>query len=325
MAGQQAGGAGQSGPSQEQESTQVGMPVAPATPGYVQQPPVGRPAFSQPAGYPSQPPAYPPPAGYGPPQQPGYSAPPAGYGPPGYGYGPQPAKRGGPPMWLVAGFALLVVLAVGVGAMYFAHIGPFAVSASPTPTLVAGASATPGGTVATATPGQSTASPGEPTEPPSASPTPTEPGVTATAPSGDALSTLLGHVPTDLRDSCNSSDPTGNELATVTCNTSDLSIFVTYTSYPDQASMQSAYDGDKLAFGSGAGSNSCSSADNWPAEYGYSISGTHAGRLLCASLIGIPQLYWTDERFNILSFAISVFGETPEQMYTFWQNDSGPY
>ena len=62
MTGQQGGAPGQPGGNspQDQESTQVGMPVPPATAGYTQQPP------QQPAQQPPQQPAQPPVYGQGP-------------------------------------------------------------------------------------------------------------------------------------------------------------------------------------------------------------------------------------------------------------------
>jgi hypothetical protein len=206
MTGQQPGVPGQPGdlPRQDQESTQVGMPVPPSTPGYVQQPPYGQP-YGTGTAYGGQPPAYPPPPPGYPPQQPGYPPQQPGYGTPGgyppapvagYGYGTPPPRRGGPSGLLIGAFALLIVLAIGVAVLYFGKLGPFATSSgTPQPTRTAQASPTPS------------------RAPQTASPTSALPTPTATLPPTVAPPTAYRRVPAATADRRAPSAATGNGTA----------------------------------------------------------------------------------------------------------------
>jgi hypothetical protein len=339
MTGQQPGVPGPGGTPPD-DSTQVGMPVPPTGPGYVQQAPYG----------PYTPP--PPPPGYGPPQagypptQPGYGAPPPGtpppgYPPAGYRYAAPPPKRGGGRAVLIAALVVLLVIAIGVAAMYAAHLGPFAtaqVTAPPTrtpaatskpsptaaPSPTAGPTAVPTPTVIPPTTPPATIAP------PSSTPTLLPPTIPPTiAPSGSpsaAEAELLSHVPPAIADTCTSSIGTAGALAAVTCTAGDNSaIVVTYTLFPDQTSMQTEYDSEKEVFAADAGSDTCEKSRNWPSEYGYTIQNEHVGRVFCASFVGIPEMYWTDERYSILSSALTIDAANQGALYSFWANESGPY
>jgi hypothetical protein len=314
MSGQQGlPGSGQPNMGQDQEATQVGMPVPPTPPGYYQQ----------------QPPAY------SPPPPPSYGPPPGGYGypPQGYGYQAPPPKRGGPSGVVIGAFVLLLVLALGVGAMYAAHLGPFATAVGPTPTP----RVTPSPTVAaTATPTPTlpptptpTAVPTTPpptdTPPPTATPTVAPATASAPPPTGDALALLMTHVPDSHKDTCTPVDVAEGALAEVGCSAgTDGNIFVTYTLYPDAASMQAAYDAAVEIYRSDANSTTCSDGANWPSEYDYTIDEVPAGTVMCEDSFELPEMWWTDTRYNILSNSFSALGATREEMYTFWHDESGP-
>jgi hypothetical protein len=358
MTGQQGGAPGQSGanPPQDQEATQVGMPVPPATPGYTQQPPQ---AYGQAPSYPP-----PPPPGYGA-QQPGYGAPPPGVGgpppggfpPAGYGYQTPPPKRSGPSALVIGAIALALVLVLGVGGMYALGLGPFAPSATPT----TGAKLTPTASQpsSTATPTAPAASP-SPTEtlaPATSAPATTAPATTApsttapatTAPASELPSftlppisfppvspgpsaspnaveaALLLHVPEDFRDSCSATPVVQPAVAGLNCNAGlERGIFMSYTQYPDFDSMQAAYEFIVQLYGTDAGSEDCEVAGNWPSEYGYTIDEVHAGRVLCSEFGTLPQMHWTDERFNILTWSFGVGDATKEDMHSFWASEAGP-
>lgn len=335
MSGQQGGASGHGVPPPgDQESTQVGMPVPPPPPGVLRS--------DVPPGYPSQPyppaqPGYAPPPGYGPTPPPGYGGPPTGYPPPpGYGYpAPPPPRRGGISPLVVGLLVLLLVVGLGVGGMYVAHIGPFA-AGNPQPTLISGASPSPSRPAATPTPtlpaitGSPTALP--PTTPPTTQPPitplptiqPTGPSITP-APGGADEVLLRSHVPPAIVDSCSTSPVGAPALASVLCTANDNSIVVSYTLYADTTSMETAYDANRAIFAPDAGSDTCETSTNWPSEYSYTIGGTPSGRVFCADLGTTPEMYWTDTRFNILSWALFSAAGTREDMYAFWRDDSGPY
>lgn len=342
MTGQQGGAPGQPGsnPPQDQESTQVGMPVPPVTPAYTQQPP-------PPYGQPPVPP--PPPPGYGAP-------PPGGYPPAGYGYQTPPPKRGGPSALLIGAIALALVLALGVGGMYVLGLGPFAPSATPTagvqatPTPsqpAATASLSPSPTATEAAPSPTDTLAPETTAPATTAPATTAPATTAPATSSpsftlppisfppfspgpsasptEAEAALLLHVPEEFQDSCSSAAVIAPALASLNCNAGlERGIFVSYTQYADLASMQAAYQTILEVYGADAGSEDCATAANWPSQYGYTINDVHAGRVLCSEFGTLPQMHWTDERFNILTWSFGLGDVTKEDMHAFWSSEAGP-
>jgi hypothetical protein len=327
MSWQQGGAPGQGVPPPgDQESTQVGMPVPPPPPGVLRS--------DVPPGYP-QPYPPPPPPVYGQTPPPVYGAPPPGYPPPpGYGYAaPTPRRRGISPL-VVGLVVLLLVVGLGVGGMYVAHLGPFAAGSSQ-PTQIARASSTPSLPTATATPTlppttppATTLPPPPPTTQPPITQPPTTPpsGPPATPTAGGADEELLrSHVPELIVDSCTTSSAAAPALASLLCTANDNSIVVSYTLYPDPTSMETAYELDHSLYAPDAGSDTCETAANWPSEYEYTIGGTPAGRVFCADLATTPEMYWTDTRFNILTWALFSGDGTREDMYAFWRDDSGPY
>jgi hypothetical protein len=322
MSWQQGGAPGQGVPPPgDQESTQVGMPVPPPPPGVLRS--------DAPPGYPP-----PPPPVYEQAPPPGYGVPPPGYPPPpGYGYtAPPPRRRGISPL-VVGLLVLLLVVGLGVGGMYVAHLGPFA-AAGTQPTQIARASSTPSPATATATPtlpaSTAPATTPTPTQPPTTQPPITQPPTTseppATQASGGANEELLrSHVPELIVDSCTTSSAAEPALASLLCTAHDSSIVVSYTLYGDTNFMETAYEADRAIFAPDAGSDTCETSANWPSEYEYTIGGTPSGRVFCADLATTPEMYWTDTRFNILSWALFSGDGTREDMYAFWRDESGPY
>jgi len=143
---------------------------------------------------------------------------------------------------------------------------------------------------------------------------------------GDSEATLRTHVPTEIAESCTSSVAIAPALASVVCTARDNTIVVTYVLYPDATTMSDAYEIDRQIFaGDEAGSETCENADNWPSEYEYTIADEPSGRVLCVEFGTTPEMYWTDTRFNILSWALSAGSGSPKDMYEFWQAESGPY
>jgi hypothetical protein len=364
MTGQQGGAPGQPGSNspQDQESTQVGMPVPPAAPAYAQQPPQQPP--------PQQPPAYGQGPSYAPSPPPGYGGqpptyggpPPGGYPPTGYGYQTPPPKKGGPSLLVIGAIALALVLVLGIGGMYALGLGPFAPSATPTaaaqPTPTPKPTKTPA--TASATPSEVAASPTESTAPETTAPATTAPATTAPATTAPATATasapisfppltlpplsfppispgpspsmtandtaLLAHVPEDFRDSCTPSVAVTPAMSSLNCNTGfERGIYMSYTQYPDVTSMNAAYQFYVNAYGEGAGSDLCSNADNWPSEIGYTIDNEEAGRVLCSEFGTLPAMFWTDENLNILTWMFGIGEVTRDDMYDFWSNEAGPF
>lgn len=282
-----------------------------------QQPPA-QPLAGQAPGYanPYQPPATPqgiPPAAYPPPPPPAYPPPPPG---PLYQYDISrmpPSRAGGPSVLLVGGLAFLVVLAVGVGALFALGIGPFArATPRPVPTLVA----QPSPTAAPVTP--------KPTGV-IASPAPSPTGGAAPTPSGDPKAALLSHIPDGIADSCFVTTPDSEStiVAIALCEADGGDIKVTYFQYATYDSMFLAYSGFRLASQIEPDSGDCDDPATWPTENNYNIEGVSAGRLLCTEELSETSLYWTDDRLNILSQATHTKGNH-QRLINFWVRDSGP-
>ena len=302
-------------PPSDHEATQLGMPVPPQAP----PPPPG-------AYYPSD-------SGPLPPDEPATP-------------GMHPA--GGPPPVLVGVVALLVVAALAAVVLYVGRLGPFApAAANPTPTLVAPPSPTPTLTPAapsdtptqpataeattaapapspTDSPASVTQPPASPTLPPTPPPT-LPPSLPVSSPSAEDEAVLRSHVPADIVATCSSSVVLAPALASVVCTASDSNVLVSYTLYPDTLSMTAAYEAERAIFAPQTGTAGCADPDNWPAEVAYTIEGDLSGRVFCADLDTIPQMYWTDERFNIMSWALIAGAGSREDLYAFWHDESGPY
>jgi hypothetical protein len=264
---------------------------------------------------------------------------------------------------VLGAIALALLLVLGVGGMYAFGLGPFAPAAtptaaaqatatpsrspssSPTPTTTE-ASPSPTATLAPATTAPATTAPAS-TAPATTAPATTAPATTApaselpsftlpptsfppvspgpTASPNAIEAALLLHVPEDFRESCSTTPVVQPATAGLNCNAGlDRGIFMSYTQYPDFDSMQVAYDVLLQLYGTDAGSEDCDTADNWPSEYGYTIDDVHAGRVLCSEFGTLPQMHWTDERFNIVTWAFGVGDVTKEDLHSFWALEAGP-
>jgi hypothetical protein len=92
-----------------------------------------------------------------------------------------------------------------------------------------------------------------------------------------------------------------------------------YAQYDDVDHMNSAYQQRVSAFSIPSPADSC---PNGVGEQGYSISGVHTGRVLCALQTVGGRFDWTDERLNILSTLIDLDGSFSD-LFTDW-NVAGP-
>jgi hypothetical protein len=232
-----------------------------------------------------------------------------------YDYSRIPQNRGsGSSVLLVGAIAFLLVLFVGLGAMFALAVGPFArATQSPMPTFVAQPSATAG--LVTPAPTGVIASP---------APSPT--GVAPSAPPNDhPKAALLSHIPPQIADSClvTAPDDPGAILAIAVCDADGGDIRVTYFLYATYESMFSAYSGFRFASQIEPDSGDCDDPATWPTENSYQIGDVTVGRLLCTEELSETSLYWTDDRLNILSQATHTKGDH-ERLIEFWRRESGP-
>jgi hypothetical protein len=195
-------------------------------------------------------------------------------------------------------------------------VGPFS-RPTPVPTLVAQPTPTtrPGTPKPTATAGASSTPRVTP------QPTPTDGG----APTLKPKDALLSHIPPDIRDSCFVSEPGGGStiIALATCSVDEGNIALTYFQYDSHDSMYLPYDGYRLASQIEPDTGDCNDHDSWPAENAFNIGGQPAGRWLCTEALGQTQLFWTDDRLNILSQATQTEPDYP-RLIDFWVRESGP-
>jgi hypothetical protein len=242
----------------------------------------------------------------------------------GYDYSRMPPNRGGgSSVVLIGGLAFMLILVLGVGAMFAFNIGPFA---RPSPTLIAQPSPTaaplvtpspkPSTTAAASATAAATSS-GSPTATGSAGPTATP------IPSGDVTDALLSHVPEPLVPTCTVTAGDSPILALATCSADDGNIALTYFQYDGYDSMFSAYEGFREASQIEPDTGDCQDHASWPTENGFNINGQLAGRWLCTEALGATSIYWTDNRLNILSVATQTNVDIA-RLVEFWVSDSGP-
>jgi hypothetical protein len=119
--------------------------------------------------------------------------------------------------------------------------------------------------------------------------------------------------------------------ATVSCLAGDGQITVDYSQYPDMDSMYAAYnervniaqiDTDSGLCFSDDGGTISATANKWPAEHPYSVSGSARGRYLCRG-VDFPTIAWTDDGLLILGVA-TASPELIDGLVTFWVNEAGP-
>lgn len=290
-------------------STSPSVPITP-TPA-PPSPAIGPPMYVAPQPPPPQPmpqPTYTPP-----PVVPAYP-----YAQPVYGYNP-PETRKGPSGVLVGVIALVLVLIVGVGAMYALHIGPFATAvASPTPipTVV------PTAVVETPTP----------TIPPTASavpPTATVPS-TASAPpvtpstAPGALGHLWAVVPVTVSDSCSED----NSLATprLYCFIAAQTLSFWYESFDPTTALDDEYQSwlnfrsiDKDV------ANCFDDPMPLPCEGPYKVGGIDpAGRVAAVVDGSNGWLYWTHEQALVFGTGLVTIdgSQTFDDLFSYWKSDA---
>jgi hypothetical protein len=101
---------------------------------------------------------------------------------------------------------------------------------------------------------------------------------------------------------------------------------MSYSQYPDTASMESAYELlVALWGGASVGNDQCSDPTNWPTELRYTVDDEPIGRFLCYELGPSPQIRWTDTKLNILSWTYGLVNATKDDLYAFWNGEAGPY
>jgi hypothetical protein len=210
--------------------------------------------------------------------------------------------------------ALVIVLAVGVSALFAFGIGPFA---RPTPTPIARPTAAPTPLATLPPTGAPTATAGATAEP-TATAAPTVP-----IPSGDVVAALLSHVPPPLLDTCVGNPGSAPIVASATCTADDGVIELTYSVYDSRDSMFQAYEGFRLVSEIEPDTGDCNDPSTWPAEAPYNVGGQPAGRWLCTEALGQTTIYWTDDRLNILSQATHTTADYA-RLVEFWVSESGP-
>lgn len=137
---------------------------------------------------------------------------------------------------------------------------------------------------------------------------------------------LAAHVPGSFVGSCRPTtinvDATASAalLCTVTVNGGDISVM--YQQFPDQESMDAAYQDDVEYLGATRGSGACSG--EWPAENTWSLGDQVAGRVACGEVGGLARSFaWTDDRL-LISVVAETFEVSREDLHQWWINDSGP-
>jgi hypothetical protein len=215
---------------------------------------------------------------------------------------------------LVGGLALVLVLIIGVGALFALGIGPFA-RATPTPIARPTAAPTPVVTVLETS---------APTAAPSNGVTAPPTATTVPIASGDVAAQLLAHIPEELTESCFVSPGGSPIVAIASCTADDGAIEVTYFQYDSQESMFQAYEGFRLTSEIEPSTGDCTDPQTWPAEHPYDIGDQPSGRYLCTEALGQTSIYWTDDRLNILSQATHTTADYA-RLVEFWESESGPY
>jgi hypothetical protein len=215
---------------------------------------------------------------------------------------------------LVGILAFVIVLAMGLGAMYALGVGLFA-RAVPTPAPTQVAHPTP-----TVVPvGTASGAPIVTTSPAASG------GLPSATPIEDPEEALRSHIAEAILWTCfvSAPDDPGAILAIAVCDAAGGLIRVTYFQYASYDQMFSAYSGFRLASQIEPDSGDCDDPASWPTENSYEIDGVTAGRFLCTEELSETSVYWTDDRLNILSQATHNDGDQ-ERLVEFWRSESGP-
>jgi hypothetical protein len=111
------------------------------------------------------------------------------------------------------------------------------------------------------------------------------------------------------------------------CSADDGQLPVIYYLYATRDEMNATYDGFRETAQIEPDTGDCEFPETWPSEHGYTIANEPVGRYLCIETgvdpQVVPTIYWTDDRFNILSQASSSLGDY-QRLIDFWVSEAGP-
>lgn len=138
---------------------------------------------------------------------------------------------------------------------------------------------------------------------------------------GDAVESLLAHIPESHRDACRP-DLRHDEVDAIMSVRCDLSngITVVYTQLASDAAVAERY-GSRLEIASVAKDTGDCSLE-LPGEEAYSIGGEPAGRLVCYDSYGTDSFHWTHDASGIYSQAL-LEGDL-DALWSWWASESGP-
>jgi hypothetical protein len=225
---------------------------------------------------------------------------------------------------VIAGLAVLTVIAAACGGSSAGPTLPPSPSARVTPSVSAAPTAAP----PSATPTASLAShAADPT--PSVAPT-TALAAATEAPSDDAFpnpneAMLLAHVDAGLRASCDRADQFyADELDSISCGGDPLP-YVDYTLFATVDELRAAFNDDVAQSESQPAPNgTCASGDY---QSTYTLGGAPAGRIQCTTRTANGQLFrvieWTREELRILAYLSSATASWTD-MIAFWKSAAGP-
>ncbi len=138
----------------------------------------------------------------------------------------------------------------------------------------------------------------------------------------NALETLLlGHVPTDLRESCVRADLRPNETASVQCTPESGAAVVFYNQYPTASTMNAQYE---TLLEDGGVARNTGADDECPFEGELTIEDENNGRVFCfLQDDGDAYMVWTNRPLMIQAEAGIAEGATVPQFWQWWTN-AGP-
>jgi hypothetical protein len=131
---------------------------------------------------------------------------------------------------------------------------------------------------------------------------------------------LLGHVPTEIRDTCQRIPPEqtlGRAAASILCEHQGTTLF--YDLFPNLLTMENYYNSRVREFGVSPGTGFCDTAERAENSYVRQRAGSEfeVGRLLCFRDGGSAVFIWTDRRVDI-SVEAQRGDPTNERLYEQW-------
>lgn len=138
---------------------------------------------------------------------------------------------------------------------------------------------------------------------------------------GDAVESLLAHVPENHRDACRPDlrHDDVDALMSVTCDLPN-GITVVYTQLDSEEAVADRYTSRLEIASVDWDTGDCSG--ELPGEESYSIGGEPAGRLVCYDSYGTDSFHWTHDASSIYSQAL-LEGD-PDALWSWWASESGP-